>query len=100
MAKWQIYKCQYEQLTTIPWVMPEEFVEFCCFSEASFSRRVAGARTPSPAWAGAGLCSAQLAGATPVAQIPAGSWHRLFAELGICSNVSTSSLGLVWHPES
>lgn len=36
MAKWWIYKCKYEQLTTIPWVMPEEFVEFCCFSEVSF----------------------------------------------------------------
>lgn len=53
MAKQWIYKCKYKQLTTIPWVIPEEFVEFCCFSQESFSRRVAGARTASPSQSGA-----------------------------------------------
>lgn len=46
-AKWWIYKRKYGQLTTIPWVLTEEFVGFCCFSEVGFSRREAGARLPA-----------------------------------------------------
>lgn len=38
MSEWRIYKCKYKQLSTIPWVIPEESVEFCCFSWVSFSR--------------------------------------------------------------